>query len=190
MSEWTQRLFIALNLPPELRRELHDATRELRELAPGAWTRAENLHLTMKFLGQRPTTEVEPLTDLIGDVARGFPPLRLALRGVGAFPSLRRARIVWIGVEPEPHLELLKHELETAGAALGYEIEGRAFRPHVTLGRLREAGREQLAALGRAAVRVKFARTAEVRTVDLMQSQPGQGGSRYTVLAAAPLGKE
>lgn len=188
MTQQTQRLFIALNLPAELRTELYDATRAVRDAAPdGSWARADNLHLTLKFLGQRPASELDRLRDLVANAASGCPPIRLVIQGVGAFPNLRRARVVWLGVEPERHLELLQHDLETGGAALGYEVEGRPFRPHLTLGRLREADREQLRALARAAARVKISRTVEVETLDLMQSEPGTGGSRYTVLAAEPL---
>jgi RNA 2',3'-cyclic 3'-phosphodiesterase len=189
MSELTHRLFIALNLPPELRYALHSATAPLRDAAPGRWVVPDNLHLTVKFLGNRPEAELPVLVEKLSAVAQGAPPARLGLSGIGGFPNLRRARVVWIGVEQDPKLELLQHDVETACAALGYEMEGRAFRPHITLGRLTDPAPPQLRALGRAAAQVDFSATAEAMTLDIMRSDTGGGrGSRYTLLSSVPLG--
>ncbi len=190
MPENTKRLFVALNLSAELRGELHEATAALRAVVPrqGRWVPADNLHLTLKFLGDCPDSRVAHLEESLARAALASGPARLAIAGVGAFPNLRRPRVIWIGVEPDPKLELLQHEVETACAALGYQIEGRPFRPHITLGRTEDLERMQVRALARAAARVDFVRTFEAGTLDVMLSEPGAGGSRYTVLTALPLG--
>lgn len=190
MPETTKRLFIALNLSAELRGALHDATATLRAAVSrqGRWVAPDNLHLTLKFLGDCPVSQIARIEESLAGAASASAPARLGIAGVGAFPNIRRPRVVWIGVEPDPKLELLQHDVETACAALGYQMEGRPFRPHITLGRIQDAERTQLRALARAAARVDFTRSVEAQTLDVMLSEPAAGGSRYTVLAALPLG--
>ncbi|HET7458090.1 MAG TPA: RNA 2',3'-cyclic phosphodiesterase [Gemmatimonadaceae bacterium] len=190
------RLFLAINLPAPLRRAIFDATAPLRAAAPSlAWVAEPNLHLTLKFFGERPESEATSLARALDAVASGHAPVTLALGGLGAFPNQRRPRVVWLGIAPDPKLELLHHDVEAACAALGYELEGRAFRPHLTLARVRPArggaerpGADAAArALAGAAREVRFRETAVVETLDLMRSELAAGGSRYTVLHAAPL---
>lgn len=183
------RLFLALNLPAELREAVHRAAAPLREVAPAlAWTPAERLHLTVRFLGEQPEPAVAPLVEALAAVAGGHPPALLGLGRVGAFPGWRRARVLWLGVRPDPRLELLHHDVEVACAALGHPLEGRAFRPHVTVGRVR-AGSEppDARALAQAARGVHLRAEVEAPSLDLMLSAPAPGGPRYTRLAAFAL---
>jgi 2'-5' RNA ligase len=188
------RLFLALNFPALLRRAIFDATASLRAAAPAlAWVTEPRLHLTLKFLGERPDDAVAPLARALDGVGAAHGPVTMSLGGLGAFPSQRRPRVVWLGVAPDPKLELLHHDVEAACEALGYDVEGRAFRPHVTLARVRpgrrggqpDAGAAR--ALADAAREVQFRGSAVVETVDLMRSELATAGSRYTVLHAAPL---
>jgi 2'-5' RNA ligase len=190
------RLFVALNFPTALRRAIFDAIAPLRAAAPGlAWAAEPRLHLTLKFLGERPDDAVAPVARALDRVGEAHAPVTMSLGGLGAFPNQRRPRVVWLGIAPDPKLELLHHDVEAACASLGYEVEGRAFRPHVTLarvrpGRQRGVGELEAAtarALAGAAREVQFRGSAVVETLDLMQSELGAGGSRYTVLHAAPL---
>ncbi len=184
------RLFLAINLPLAERRSLLDATAPLRSAARDvAWVTAERLHLTLKFLGEQPEAHLGPLREMLAATARAHQPLILRVGGLGAFPNLRAPRVVWVGVEHDPKLELLQHDLEHGCDALGYELSGRAFRPHITLGRVRDRMPAGMAhALATAARRVRYTATVEVTSVDLMASDLRPDGPRYTVLAAAPLG--
>jgi 2'-5' RNA ligase len=189
------RIFIAINLPDAERRAIAEATAPLREAAPAVgWVDESRLHLTLKFLGEQPPEAVQPLVEALRGVAAVHGALALEIGGLGAFPSKRRPRVIWLGVAPDPKLELLHHDVEGACAALGYELEGRAFRPHLTLGRVREWARGRVhvdaaaaAALARSAREVQDRWTADVRSVDLMESVLGHDGPRYTLLDAAPL---
>lgn len=183
------RLFVAIDFPAELRDALHEAARPLREAAPAArWYPAEKLHLTVKFLGEQPETVIERLVPALNEVAQRHRPMELELAGAGVFPNFRRPRVVWIGVEPGPRLELLYHDTELACERLGFEVEGRVFRPHVTIGRV-GAGLpgEELRALEQAIGQLQLHETASVETLDLVHSEMTAGGSRYRVLHAAPL---
>ena len=100
------------------------------------WVGEPKIHLTLKFIGTMSEEFVPQLTDAIEQAARTHAAPIVNVRTVGAFPALRRPRIIWMGVEPEPRLELLQHDVEVACATLGYELDGRPFRPHLTLGRV------------------------------------------------------
>ncbi|MDB4906321.1 MAG: hypothetical protein JWO05_1105 [Gemmatimonadetes bacterium] len=179
------RLFVAIDPGVAVRDAVFSATRSLRDAAPDvSWVSPEKLHLTMRFLGETDEARVPELLGAMGDVAHSHRGMTLALGGVGAFPNFRRARVVWMGVAPEPRLELLHHDLETAMVGCGYEVEGRAFRPHLTLGRVRERMDEAtLKALGRAGKAMSFSAEALVGSLELMESRAG----RYVMLGSATL---
>jgi 2'-5' RNA ligase len=87
-------------------------------------------------LGEQPEERVADIEAAIAGVAALHRELLMTVGGLGAFPNFRRARIVWMGVEHEPRLELLHHDVELACERLGFELEGRPFRPHLTLARV------------------------------------------------------
>lgn len=183
------RLFVAINLPDETRAAVHDALSPLRDAVPELrWIGAERLHLTVRFLGDQPAELVHALADVLADATRKSVTMTLALAGVGAFPGFKRARVAWLGVEYEPKLELLYHDVETACMSLGFEVEGRAFRPHLTLARIPVRLPEARARdLQRAARGIRFRTTTPVTSVDLMQSDVSAGTSRYSVVSRAML---
>ena len=187
------RLFIALNLPDEVRTALHESAAPLRDAAPRgvAWVRPDGLHLTLKFLGEVEEPRVADVDAALRRVAASHAAVRVVIGGVGAFPSLARPRVVWAGVDASPRLELLQHDVEAACATLGFEVEGRAFRPHVTLGRVRpEASVETLRALALAAGRCEVAADEMVPTLDLMASTLVPGGARHEAVARLPFREE
>jgi 2'-5' RNA ligase len=131
------RLFVAINLPDALREEIHDAVAPLREDGvPARWVKASSYHVTMKFIGEVRPDDGNAMEEMLRRCVSGYRPVAVGLEEVGAFPSLRRPRVIWLGVTPTPQLRALKHDLEHAYARLGIERETRAFRPHVTLGRV------------------------------------------------------
>jgi len=186
------RLFIALNLPPAVREAVWAAAAPLRELQlPVNWVRPDGLHLTLKFLGDVADTRESELHAALaqaaggegkGGVAGASRSIPLALGGFGVFPDQRRPRVVWVGVEPVPALELLQHRVEQAFAPLGFPTEGRPFQPHVTLGRAtRDAEPQAFRGLADALARLELAETVAVEAVDLMASTLQRGGAVYQV---------
>lgn len=186
------RLFLAINLPLEVRREILDATAPLRDMAPElSWMDETRLHLTLKFLGEQPAERLDAISSAVSGVAAHHRGVVMTLGGIGAFPNFRRARIVWMGVEQDPRLELLHHDVEVAYEALGFEVEGRPFRPHLTLARIKhQVPEELLRKLSRAAKRVDFRTECDVQSIDLMESELLPAGASYRRLLAAPLRKE
>lgn len=183
------RLFLAVEFEQDLRRALREATAPLRALVPDAgWVAEDRLHLTLKFLGEQPETLVEPLTAAMREIASRHWPVPMWLGGVGAFPNLRRPRVIWVGIEPTPKLELLQHDVEERCSALGLEVEGRPFRPHLTIGRLRGTEeREAIRELGRVAREIRFRADTLVSTIELVHSTLTPAGPRYERLADALL---
>ena len=181
---------MAINLPETVRAMVHEATVPLRAAAPWvAWTPAEKLHLTVKFIGEREEASVPALAEELVRAALGHAPVSVAMGGIGAFPNFRRPHVVWMGVEPHPRLELLHHDVERACERQGIEVEGRAFRPHLTLGRIgRRPAMDALRALARARRDVTFRTELAVDSVDLMRSELRPDGARHTLVASAPLG--
>jgi RNA 2',3'-cyclic 3'-phosphodiesterase len=176
------RLFLALNIEPPVRHRCYAATAALRTASPDVrWVDETKLHLTLKFLGEQPEMVARALPPVLDAAAGRSRAMDLSLSGIGAFPNFRRPRIVWLGVAPDPKLELLHHDVEVACEALGLPVEGRPFRPHVTLGRVETADR---GTLRDAAKGVRIREASAVHSIDLMLSAGGQ----YTVLHASPLG--
>lgn len=187
------RLFLAINLEPGMRRSVIDATTSLRDAAPSiAWVDESRLHLTLKFLGDQTETAIAPLRGAMTDVASKHRAFRMRVSEIGAFPNFRRARVVWMGIDRDPRLELLHHDVELACESLGFELEGRAFRPHLTLARVKDRTEvEELRRLSRAGKKVDFEAEAAVGSIDLMKSNldraSAEAGGRYERLHAAPL---
>jgi RNA 2',3'-cyclic 3'-phosphodiesterase len=177
------RLFVALNFPPPLRQALWEATAALREPGwPVKWVRVDGIHLTLKFLGEVAEEREPDLRAALTRAVAGARALPLVLGGFGVFPDLRRPRVVWVGVTPDPALELLQHQVEREFAALGFATEARAFRPHVTLGRAtREARPAAFARFEAALGGLAYEQAVVVHAVDLMQSTLQSGGAVYHV---------
>ena len=118
------RLFLALELDPRERRAICRATAPMRTAASEAsWVSEGNLHLSIKFFGEQPDTALAELTTLLSSVAMAHQPFELRVSGLGAFPNLRAPRVVWMGVQQDPRLELVPHdELLLVGVEVGAHV--------------------------------------------------------------------
>jgi 2'-5' RNA ligase len=136
------RLFAAVPVTEPARSEILDLLGRLRESGwPVRWISNEGLHVTLKFFGEVPPDRLEVIAESVRFAGQGVAPLPLRLDELGAFPNRRRPRVLWVGLEATPALELLQDRLERGGEAIGFAPEGRPFQPHVTLGRVREGER-------------------------------------------------
>lgn len=184
------RLFVALNLPDALRERIDaEVLAPLREQVPAVrWLRPAFLHVTLAFLGERSDAEERNAEGVVHEIADGRGPLAVTLRGLGVFPSPDRPRVVWMGVADPTPVRALHRAFERERARLGLPAEGRAYHPHVTLGRVpRDISADARTALVQALETVQFEAATTLRSVDLMRSEPTPAGARYTALAVAPL---
>ena len=186
------RLFLAINLPADVRRDIVAATTPLRDCAPElGWVDETRLHLTLKFLDDQPPATADAVRAATAQIAGRHREITMHLGGIGAFPNFRRSRIVWMGVEQDPRLELLHNDIEVVCEALGFDVDGRPFRPHLTLARVKQPlAEERVRALSNAARDVDFGADVVVQSLDLMQSELAPSGSKYSTIASAPLRSE
>jgi len=143
------RIFAAVNLSIASVRKIADLQQELRKGTPAGlkvrWVPPANLHATVKFYGHLAPEQVVAVKDAAQKAVDGLRPFALATRGVGVFPDLQRPRVIWVGLQDGVEaLQTLRSRLEEASEALGFERDPRAFRPHLTIGRIK-AGQDGLA---------------------------------------------
>lgn len=151
------------------------------------WAEPENIHLTVKFLGEITPEQLSEVTGILTECCKGVKPFAITLKGVGAFPSASRPQVVWVGAEPTDAesadaLKRLADGLEEWLETIGIPREARAFKPHLTLGRIKgPKGSDRLAtAIGEMAGRL-FGEML-VEDVVLIQSRLSPGGPTYTPL--------
>lgn len=183
------RLFIGLNLPKKQRTRIQSATRVLRaEEFPVRWIDPANFHITLKFLGEVRSEQVTVVEEVLAKVALATKPFSTELSGFGAFPTIRRPRVIWLRVGATPELRCMKQDIEWALGGAGFEAETRAFHPHITLGRADESsGAGAFRGLDTLMADIGFAGELRVRTLDLMRSHLTRDGSRYSVISSAKL---
>ena len=184
------RLFVAVNFPDELRRGIWMASAPLRDAElPVRWVDEAALHLTLKFLGPTEPDRVAEIAAALEAATRETRSFTLPVGGFGAFPSLERPRIIWVGCEGVPQLELMQHRLEVEMERLGFEIEGRAFHPHLTLGRVaKDARSARLRPLPALLDELRYDAETVVNSVELMESTQGRQGSQYRAVHSVVLG--
>jgi 2'-5' RNA ligase len=177
------RSFLAIDLPDPLRARLGELQRELQRAGIRArYTRPEGIHLTLKFLGEIDPDQVPRLGEGLQPLAARCPPLDLQAIGLGAFPNLRRPRVLWIGVRGPAPLERLQAEIDAALADQGFAKEDRPFHPHLTLAREPDPRAAQALQRWTRAGELELGRfTAAALTLFESQLQPG--GARYAPLS-------
>jgi len=134
------RLFIAIEIPQSVRSTLGSLLKDFSAIAPQVkWVRAENLHVTLKFLGETQSAKLGPLQNALSTV-RSADPVNLEFRGLGFFPHEKRPRVFWAGMEASANLKTLAEEIDQAAHPLGFPLEERPFTPHLTLARFQPPG--------------------------------------------------
>ena len=184
----TPRLFVALPISEEIRKgcEALQAIGKTKTTSV-KWIDPQQIHLTLVFLGWTDPSLRSRIEEVVQEVSEGSPPFSLNVTGLGVFPRLRSPKVVWVGIPEESALMKLQQELAHQIGLLGITMEARPYRPHLTLGRIKEGAvsdpfihwisQEKEIQIGR----------CHVSQVALMESQLRPGGSEYNCLFAATL---
>jgi RNA 2',3'-cyclic 3'-phosphodiesterase len=188
-EQW--RCFVALDLSRELRASVTELQHRLRSrLSTDAvkFVRSDQLHLTLKFLGNVRSSDAGALTAALENVCASAPKMNLLLDSVGCFPDFNRPSVIWVGIHGEVEkLTALAASIGDATAAFGDHDEKRAFRPHLTIARVKnfKEGRR----IGESLKNIKAAPLGEwtAARVELIRSQLSPKGATYTTLAGIPL---
>jgi len=135
------RTFIAIELPQHITAALGNIQKKLKSAKLNIrWVQPENIHLTLKFLGDTPPAAVDPIGRTLSESVRGYDPISLSAKGSGAFPGIKNPRVIWVGLSGQvSQLKTLQQTLEEYLAALGFEKDKRTFKGHLTLGRIKGA---------------------------------------------------
>lgn len=194
MPDQELRLFVALELPAPILDALAQTQDALQAQMPRRavrWVRGEGIHLTLKFLGETPARQREPIAAAVAAACAGHGPLTLRAAGLGCFPNPARPRVVWVGLEGDlAALGALQRAVESALEPLGFRPEGRPFSPHLTLGRVRDdVSSADVKAAGQVVAAATVGTLGEwtADAVSLMRSDLRREGAVYTCLAATPL---
>ena len=176
------RAFVAVFPPLDLREALARAARELPVVGDVRWVKPENVHITLKFLGEVGEEDLARVAEALGPVSERHSPFEALVSGFGAFPSVGRARILWAGIgEGADRLGALARDVEGSLEPLGFARETRPYKPHLTLGRAR--GRPVSLGAGAPHPGIRF----PVRRMDLVESVLGGAGAAYSTAAAYAL---
>lgn len=179
------RIFIALDIPAEIRTRILEYAERARRFAPEArWARPEGLHVTLKFIGEASDATVQEIKSALAAVKAA--PFEVTFASAGFFPSPKSPRVFWVGVEGEQALPQLAATIDNATEKLGVAKEERGYNPHLTLARAGSGPGTHhqlrpLASLLQAEAAPQFGRMT-AREFFLYQSQPQRGGSKYTKL--------
>jgi len=189
------RAFIAIELPKQLQDALDKQTTRLRQPLGEdlvRWIPTQNMHLTLKFIGNIAASHVEFLKQLITQTAESHSQFDLQISGIGSFPNSKKARILWAGLHAPAELASLQRSLEAGTTRLGYEKEERPFSPHLTLGRVRpnidQTGLQKIRTI-LDTIQLGNIGSARVDSIHLYKSELHTNGSVYTKLFSAPLKK-
>ena len=188
----TLRAFVALPISASLIEALTRLQTELAVAIPPRtvrWVRRDQLHLTLKFLGNVPADRIADLTAALRAGIAGSTALALNVSGIGAFPEGRHPRVVWAGIAGQTDLLLaLQQRIETATRGFGEARDTRPFQPHLTLGRVLAVGHEATkVGAGLAQVKIGLVGDWPATEVRLIRSQLATAGATYSDLAVFPL---
>ncbi len=188
MSE-TYRLFIAIELPLTLRPALQSTLKALQQAVPAhtvKWVQPDNMHLTLKFLGDVPTRQINAIESGLQAAITGHSPFSIEVANLGCFPNVSRPNVLWIGLNPpDNQLRRLRDSIEQHIAPLGYPTEDREFSPHLTLGRVkRDLAKPMVSKIGQAAQGISVGKLGDwpCESVRLMRSELRPEGPIYTCI--------
>lgn len=184
------RLFLAIPLPEDTLRQVADIRQRLMKgfvftTCRATWVSPEALHLTMRFLGQTPVSQIPELISKLGESISGGGPIRIKPKGLGVFPNWRQPKVLWVGMENlTGELDQLHRRVEAVVGAMGFQPDRQEFHPHVTLARFKSAKGIEAAHKIVNSHRLFMAPIFTADKLVLFSSQLGPDGPKYRVIHA------
>ncbi len=182
------RSFIAIELPDTAKSALAELQRELKKTgADIRWVKPDNLHLTLKFLGNIEEKVIGTLVQVMRGTCNKYTPFNLEIKGMGFFPNVRSPRIIWVGINGNTAMTGIQSEIDSGLSSLGFEREKRNYAPHLTLGRFRTSQGKRLITEAVEQFSNRSFGVIGVESLSLMRSDLHQAGARYTKIAEISL---
>lgn len=187
------RAFIAIDLSAEMHDKLDKLSADLRlqlQKVPIRWVRSQNIHLSLKFLGDISITNIDLLKEVLIRESKEHHSFEMSIGNLGAFPNKRRPRVIWIGIKAPQELNVIQHSIDIQAEKLGYTREDRPFSPHLTLGRVSRhvsVQDQHLISELLSSYQVGLIGTTLVDAVHLYKSDLKPGGAEYTRIFSASL---
>ncbi|MEK7742474.1 MAG: RNA 2',3'-cyclic phosphodiesterase [Nitrospirota bacterium] len=185
------RCFISLELPEELKKNIYGYIEKLK--AAGAdvkWIPPENLHLTLKFLGDTTEELLKSINERLISLSKSHDRFSLQISGAGAFPNIKYPRVVWLGVHDSEEIIKLQHDIDESMAGLGFKRDEKQFTPHLTIGRVKSMRNKDALIKELATLKEVDFGKIEVINITLMKSELKPGGAEHFKLSEIPIGKE
>ncbi|MBW8011872.1 MAG: RNA 2',3'-cyclic phosphodiesterase [Chloroflexi bacterium] len=186
------RAFIATELPDEFHEKLEHVSRNLQAHLKGLplrWVPVENIHLTLKFLGDVSEASLEMVFEILKTHAGSQQPFDISIGGLGVYPNMKHPRVAWVGVEAPDELEIFQRRIDTETARLGYAPDKRTYSAHLTVGRVsRSANSDNIRMISQVLQKEKvgFLGVAHISEICLFRSELKPGGAVYTRLFSTP----
>ncbi len=183
------RCFIAVEMPESIKKSIGDIIEILGKAeADVKWVSAENLHITLKFLGQTDESLISPIKDSLHKKIAHYNPSYIKISGAGCFPDTKRPRVIWFGLNGSEFLINLQRDIEQAMTQFGFGKEKRDFSPHLTIGRVKSQKRIPAMIKILDEFRSHDFACVEINSIKLMKSELKPAGAEYYDLAEIPLG--
>ncbi len=184
------RCFIAIELSEDVKSGLAVLQQDLKECgADIRWVKPDNIHLTLKFLGDVDETNVRSIVEQVVGACANYSFFDLEISGIGVFPNMKSPRVLWAGVQGVDMFEGLYRDIDAGMASLGFQKEKRKFSPHLTLGRFRSMkGKSAAADKIELHENDRFG-SIKVKAVSLIKSELNPAGAKYTRVAEVTIGK-
>ena len=185
------RCFISLELPEELKKNIYGYIEKLK--AAGAdvkWIPPENLHLTLKFLGDTTEELLKSINERLISLSKSHDRFSLQISGAGVFPNIKYPRVIWLGVRDSEEIIKLQHDIDESMAGLGFEKDDKQFTPHLTVGRMKSLKNMGLLIKELATLKETDFGKIEVINIALMKSELKPGGAEHFKLNEISIGKE
>ena len=183
------RTFVAFDIPDAVTASIHDIQNTLKARRfKVRWVRTDNLHLTLKFLGAVSVDRIDLIRQALKRAVENIPPLALFARGLGVFPGVRRPRVIWVGINGDVEtLMALQQAIDGNLATLGFALEKRSFKAHLTVGRVKGAINAQQLQEVIQHYQDYRSESFQVQRIELIRSDLKPQGPEYTSLATIAL---
>jgi len=189
----TLRTFIAVDFPIEIKEKIESITAYFKTQLPAKaikWVDPNNMHLTLKFMGETPADQLEPIKNAMQKVATAYPVFSIEVINLGMYPNHKKPRVVWLGISGEENLISLHKQLDRALQEVGIQPERRPLSPHLTIARVRRnSSKESVKDIGQTLSQFKVSTLGIVRVNEIVyyQSELKPQGPNYTILQSSPL---